>query len=150
MDYDQEIEKRHHPENFEPLNDEDEELEEVEMIERVTGVKVNVKVIRPEDIGFETKPVPDKPKVATITKGTFMDWLDQPKNRKQLSALCSFLIPGAGQLLNAIRNESSKDLIKAILVFIGTIIGSLFLVLPGIAVWIYGMVDAYRNAIPRE
>ncbi len=48
------------------------------------------------------------------------------------------IIPGLGQVYNG-------EFVKGILFLIGTIIG-IFLIIPGILIWIYGIYDAYKTA----
>jgi TM2 domain-containing membrane protein YozV len=56
-----------------------------------------------------------------------------------IAALCSFIIPGLGQIYNG-------DARKAIALLFGTVAGLLFLVIPGLIVWIYGIYDAHKTA----
>jgi len=56
-----------------------------------------------------------------------------------ISVLLSFIVPGAGQMY-------SGRIGRGIGLLLGTIIGSFFLVLPGIAVYIYNLVDAFNVA----
>ena len=56
-----------------------------------------------------------------------------------IAALCSFVIPGLGQVYNG-------EVGKAIAVLIGTLVGALFFIVPGVVVWIFGMYDAYSTA----
>ena len=56
-----------------------------------------------------------------------------------VAALCSFFIPGLGQVYNG-------SMAKGIGFFFGTLIGLFLLVIPGIIVWIVGMSDAYSVA----
>lgn len=125
----------------------------------VAAAHVTSMMIQKEMLKTELDPVAippghkfiNTPKVESTTKKErvkFMDTTD--KNRKQLSGLLSFFIPGAGQLLNAIRKESSQDGIKALAFFFGTMIGFALLVLPGIVIWIWAIIDAYKNALPNE
>jgi TM2 domain-containing membrane protein YozV len=64
-----------------------------------------------------------------------------PKKEKNpvVAALLSLIITGSGQVYNG-------ELLKGILIFIGAIIGSLFFLIPGIIVVIYGIYDAYTTA----
>jgi TM2 domain-containing membrane protein YozV len=55
------------------------------------------------------------------------------------AAVLSFLVPGAGQAYNG-------DFKRGLLFLIGTIIGTLLLILPGIIVWGYGIYDAAITA----
>jgi tetratricopeptide (TPR) repeat protein len=56
-----------------------------------------------------------------------------------IAALCSFVIPGLGQVYNG-------EVGKAVAVLIGTLVGALFFIVPGAAIWVFGMYDAYRTA----
>jgi TM2 domain-containing membrane protein YozV len=57
-----------------------------------------------------------------------------------LAAIGSFLIPGLGQVYNG------QGYLKGLLYMVGIFIGSLLLVLPGLAVWVYGIYNAYTVA----
>jgi TM2 domain-containing membrane protein YozV len=57
-----------------------------------------------------------------------------------LAAICSFFIPGLGQVYNG------EGILKGLLFYAGTIIGSLILVIPGLAIWLYGIYNAYNVA----
>lgn len=63
-----------------------------------------------------------------------------PQKQKNpfLSAIGSFFIPGLGQVYNG------EGILKGLLYLIGVFIGSLILVLPGLAIWIYGIYNAYK------
>ncbi len=67
-------------------------------------------------------------------KGGFPD-----EKMSWFAALCSFFIPGLGQVYNG-------QLEKGVLILIGTVIGAIFFLVPGLIVWIYGIFDAYRSA----
>jgi len=56
-----------------------------------------------------------------------------------IAALCSFIFPGLGQVYNG-------DVGRGFLILLGTIVGSLFFLIPGLAVFIYGIYDAYATA----
>jgi TM2 domain-containing membrane protein YozV len=56
-----------------------------------------------------------------------------------LAALCSFFIPGLGQVYDG-------ETAKGVAVFFGTLIGVFIYVIPGLIVWIFGMYDAYSTA----
>ena len=56
-----------------------------------------------------------------------------------LAAVLSFFVPGLGQIYNG-------QIGTGLLFFFGTAIGFLFLVVPGIVLWIYGIYHAYKNA----
>ena len=55
-----------------------------------------------------------------------------------VAAILSFFIPGLGQLVKG-------QILKAIGFFFGTFIGLAFFVIPGIAIWAWGIVDAYQE-----
>jgi len=55
-----------------------------------------------------------------------------------IAALCSFFIPGLGQVYDG-------EAARGIAIFIGTIVGAIFII-PGIIVWLFGMYDAYSIA----
>ncbi len=56
-----------------------------------------------------------------------------------IAALCSFLFPGLGQVYNG-------DVGRGFLILLGTIVGSLYFLIPGLAVFNYGIYDAYATA----
>ncbi len=56
-----------------------------------------------------------------------------------VATLCSFFIPGLGQVYNG-------DTAKGIAVFLGTLVGSFLLFIPGLLVWLFGLYDAYTTA----
>jgi TM2 domain-containing membrane protein YozV len=55
-----------------------------------------------------------------------------------LPALLSFFIPGLGQMVKG-------QVGKGILIFIGTIVGFMLLIIPGIIIWLWQIIDAYNN-----
>ena len=55
-----------------------------------------------------------------------------------IPALLSFFIPGLGQIVKG-------QVGKGILVFFGVGIGLMFLVIPGVIIWIWQIADAYNN-----
>lgn len=63
----------------------------------------------------------------------------QKEKNPVLSLILSFFFPGLGSIFNG-------DTVKGIGIYLGTIIGMLLLVIPGVIVWIYGMYDAYSTA----
>jgi TM2 domain-containing membrane protein YozV len=65
--------------------------------------------------------------------------ITQEEKNPGIAALCSFFIPGLGQVYNG-------EVGKGIAILFGTLIGALFLLIPGIIVWIYGMYDAHNTA----
>lgn len=62
-----------------------------------------------------------------------------PEKSPLLAALCSFIFAGLGQVYNG-------DVTRGVLIFLGTVIGSLFFIIPGCIVWLYGIYDAYVTA----
>ena len=62
----------------------------------------------------------------------------QQKNTA-LAAIASFLFPGLGQVYNG-------GFVRGLCFFIGTLIGYLIFVIPGLAIWVYGIYDAYKTA----
>lgn len=67
---------------------------------------------------------------------------EPPEKQKSpiLAAVCSFLVPGLGQIYNG------EGYAKGFLYYIGISIGYLLLVIPGLAVWVYGIYNAYTTA----
>ncbi len=53
--------------------------------------------------------------------------------------ILSFFFSGLGQVYNG-------ETLKGIAIFIGTIIGYMIFVIPGVIVWVYGLYDAYTTA----
>lgn len=62
----------------------------------------------------------------------------QNNQKHGVPAVLSFFIPGLGQLVKG-------QVGKGILIFIGVAIGLVFLVVPGVIIWIWQIVDAYNN-----
>jgi len=56
-----------------------------------------------------------------------------------LAFFCSLVVPGLGQVYNGMTA-------RGIAILIGTAIGLFIVVIPGVVVWLYGMVDAYTTA----
>jgi TM2 domain-containing membrane protein YozV len=56
-----------------------------------------------------------------------------------LALLCSFFIPGLGQVYDG-------NTARGVGIFIGTAVGFFIFFIPGLIVWIYGMYDAYSAA----
>jgi len=56
-----------------------------------------------------------------------------------LAAIASFLWTGMGQVYNG-------NLLKGFAFLIGVLIGSMFMAIPGIIIWIFGIYDAYKTA----
>ena len=52
-----------------------------------------------------------------------------------LAVLCSFFIPGLGQVYDG-------ELARGIAIFLGTLIGFFIFIIPGLIFWIFGMKDA--------
>ncbi len=64
-----------------------------------------------------------------------------PKQKNPLlAAIGSFFIPGLGQVYNG------QGFVKGLLYLIGTLVGSLILVIPGVAIWLFGIYKAYKVA----
>jgi TM2 domain-containing membrane protein YozV len=65
----------------------------------------------------------------------------KPKQEKSpgIAAIGSFFFPGTGQVYNG-------EFGKGLAIFFGTMIGMFIFFIPGIAIWIYGMYDAYTTA----
>jgi TM2 domain-containing membrane protein YozV len=57
-----------------------------------------------------------------------------------LAAAGSFFFPGLGQVYNG------ESIVKGLLFFIGTLIGYIILLLPGFAIWLYSIYNAYKVA----
>ena len=66
----------------------------------------------------------------------------QPAEEKStvIAALCSLVIPGLGQVYDG-------KLERGFLIFFGTVIGLFIFILPGLAVWAFGIYDAYTLAL---
>jgi hypothetical protein len=64
------------------------------------------------------------------------------QNRKEpvFAAIGSFIVPGSGQVYNG------DGLFKGALILLGTTIGAIFFIIPGLIVWLYGIFDAYSVA----
>lgn len=64
-----------------------------------------------------------------------------PRKQKssKLAALLSLVFPGAGQVYNG-------EMMKGILILIGSLFGILIYLVPGIIVWIYGIYEAYTTS----
>ncbi|MGA9140517.1 MAG: hypothetical protein WBZ29_09850 [Methanocella sp.] len=57
-----------------------------------------------------------------------------------IAAILSFFIPGLGQVY------SGESFLKGLMFLAGTIIGYLLLIIPGLAIWLYGIYNAYSTA----
>ena len=62
------------------------------------------------------------------------------KKEPLLAAVGSFLFPGLGQVYNG------EGMVKGLMYLIGTLIGLLIFILPGLAIWLYGIFNAYKVA----
>jgi TM2 domain-containing membrane protein YozV len=60
------------------------------------------------------------------------------KQKHGVPALLSFFIPGLGQIVKG-------QVAKGIFTFIGVGLGLLMLIIPGVVVWIWQIVDAYND-----
>ena len=56
-----------------------------------------------------------------------------------LALICSLCIPGLGQVYDGLTA-------RGVAFFFGTLIGLFIFIIPGVAVWIYGMYDAFSLA----
>ncbi len=65
-----------------------------------------------------------------------------PENQKSpiLAAVCSFLVPGLGQVYNG------EGYAKGFMYYIGIYIGYILLFIPGFAIWVYSIYNAYTTA----
>jgi TM2 domain-containing membrane protein YozV len=63
----------------------------------------------------------------------------QEEKSPNVALLCSFFIPGLGQVYDG-------NTARGIGIFIGTILGFFVFFIPGLVVWIYGMYDARSTA----
>jgi TM2 domain-containing membrane protein YozV len=57
-----------------------------------------------------------------------------------LAAIGSFFFPGLGQVYNG------EGMVKGLMYLIGWLIGSLIFIIPGLAIWLYGIYNAYKVA----
>ena len=62
----------------------------------------------------------------------------QASQKHGIPALLSFFIPGLGQMVKG-------QVGKGILAFIGVGLGIVMLVIPGVMIWIWQIVDAYND-----
>lgn len=62
------------------------------------------------------------------------------KKEPLLAAIGSFFFPGLGQVYNG------EGMLKGLIYLIGMLIGSLVFLLPGVAIWLYGIYNAYKVA----
>lgn len=64
-----------------------------------------------------------------------------PVNKEPLlAAIGSFFIPGLGQVYNG------EGMVKGLMYMIGSLIGYLIFFIPGLAIWLYGIYNAYTVA----
>jgi TM2 domain-containing membrane protein YozV len=61
------------------------------------------------------------------------------KKSPGVAALLSVVFPGSGQVYNG-------ETMKGILILIGSLVGILIYLIPGVIVWIYGIYEAYTTA----
>lgn len=83
-------------------------------------------------------PIVDLPEFSTQESGGPSS-LPAGQKRPGIAALLSAIFPGLGQVYNG-------ENLKGVLVFLGFIAGIVFMLIPGIIVWVVGIADAYRNA----
>ncbi len=57
-----------------------------------------------------------------------------------IAAILSFFIPGLGQVYNG------GGYLKGLMYLVATLIGYLLLIIPGLAIWLYGIYNAYSTA----
>ena len=109
-------------------------------IEEARQVNTRLKMLREKKAHNDTEilSVPDSPKIHQ-DNGEVSHSNPTPPRKPILAALLSFIIPGLGQIYN-------REYLKGILFFIFTIIGSFFLIIPGLIIWVVGIYDAYRTA----
>jgi hypothetical protein len=62
------------------------------------------------------------------------------KKEPLLAAIGSFFFPGLGQVYNG------EGMVKGLMYLIGTLVGYLVFFLPGLAIWLYGIYNAYKVA----
>lgn len=94
-----------------------------------------------ENCGAATGPASIEPKPAqtaqAVPKAT--STAGQGEKSPVLAAIASFLFSGLGQVYNG-------SFGKGLLIFFGTLIGSMFFLIPGLIVLVYGIYDAYTTA----
>jgi TM2 domain-containing membrane protein YozV len=66
------------------------------------------------------------------------DRLQSAPQTHGMPALLSFFIPGLGQIVKG-------QVGKGVLAFIGVGLGLVIMVIPGVIIWIWQIVDAYNN-----
>ncbi|HEY3421800.1 MAG TPA: hypothetical protein VGK13_01480 [Methanocellaceae archaeon] len=62
------------------------------------------------------------------------------KKEPLLAAIGSFFFPGLGQVYNG------EGMVKGLMYLIGTLVGTLIFIIPGLAIWLYGIYNAYKVA----
>ena len=62
------------------------------------------------------------------------------KKEPLLAAIGSFFFQGLGQVYNG------EGMVKGLMYLIGWLIGSLIFIIPGLAIWLYGIYNAYKVA----
>jgi len=62
-----------------------------------------------------------------------------PEKSPIIAALCSLIFTGLGQVYNG-------NIGRGFIILVGTVIGTLFFVIPGLIVALYGIYDAYATA----
>jgi len=91
------------------------------------GAPLGAKITEPKS----TLPEPAAPAITPAAT--------QEKKNPVIAAVASFLFCGLGQVYNG-------SLGKGLLIFFGTLIGSMILLIPGVIVFLYGIYDAYTTA----
>jgi TM2 domain-containing membrane protein YozV len=84
------------------------------------------------------------PKCGVRIKAPDLSWSGGPhqvKGQKSpgIAAILSLILTGLGQVYNG-------DFTRGALFLIGTFVGMLFFIIPGVIVWIYQIYDAYSTA----
>lgn len=81
-------------------------------------------------------------KALPVAPATGVDATPAPEKIEMSTALAvigSALFPGLGQVYEG-------NILRGYLIFFGTLLGLFVFILPGIAVWLYGIYDAYATA----
>ena len=102
------------------------------------GTPITAPASQPAAAPQYTAPPPPPAYAPSAPQGQHASLPPQQKN-SALAAIASFLCSGLGQVYNG-------SLGKGILIFFGTLIGSMIFMIPGIIVWVYGIYDAYTTA----
>jgi TM2 domain-containing membrane protein YozV len=66
--------------------------------------------------------------------------VEAEKKNPRTAAIASFLIPGLGQVYEG------ESPVVGLVWLVGTIVGLLFCLVPGIAIWLYGVYSAHHTA----